>query len=194
MCGVACWMIRMMCGVWLVDRVLTDVLQDRVGVVVNIEDTIIQSHLRWYGHVIHKTSTPKYVQLWNLQVVSATFLLFCFVSLNKTTCETRKMFFIPLQKLFLFLRKSKFRILQIQISWHHQIPKYKERKTFYWITWKVNTICQWNLARLYHITKEKKFIKKFCKNCDLKTSSRPFCVCKELAQPLLENEIFEASY
>ena len=54
-------MIRMICGVRLVDRVLTDVLQDRVGVVVNIKDTIIQSHLRWYGHVIHKTSTPKYV-------------------------------------------------------------------------------------------------------------------------------------
>ena len=36
-------MIRMMCEVRLVDRVLTDVLWDRVGVVVKIED-IIQSH------------------------------------------------------------------------------------------------------------------------------------------------------
>ena len=44
-------MIRMMCGVRLVDRVLTDVLRDRVGVVAKIED-IIQSHLRWYGHVM----------------------------------------------------------------------------------------------------------------------------------------------
>ena len=26
-----------------------------------------------------------------------------------------------------------------------------------------------------------KFMKKFYKNCDLKTSSRPFCVCKELS-------------
>ena len=26
----------------------------------------------------------------------------------------------------------------------------------------------------------KDFIKKFNKNCDLKTISRPFCVCKEL--------------
>ena len=43
--------------------------------------------------------------------------------------------------------------------------------------------------------KRKNFIKQFRKNCDLKTSSKPFCVCKELiAEPLLENEIFEESY
>ena len=28
--------------------------------------------------------------------------------------------------------------------------------------------------------KRKKIIKIFCKNCDLKTGSRPFCVCKKL--------------
>ena len=44
-------MIRMMCGVRLADRVWTDVLCDRVGVVVKIENMIIQSRLRWYGHV-----------------------------------------------------------------------------------------------------------------------------------------------
>ena len=43
-----------MCGVRLVDRVLsTDVLLDRLGVVVKIEDMIIQSRLRWYGRVMH---------------------------------------------------------------------------------------------------------------------------------------------
>ena len=36
----------------LVDRVSTDVLQGRLFVDVKIED-IIQSHLQWYGHVIH---------------------------------------------------------------------------------------------------------------------------------------------
>ena len=45
-------MIRMMCGLRLVDRVSTDVLRDRVGVVVKTEDLIIQSRLRWYGHVM----------------------------------------------------------------------------------------------------------------------------------------------
>ena len=44
-------MVRMMCGVRLVDRVSTEVL-DRVGVVVKIEDMIIQSRLGWYGHVM----------------------------------------------------------------------------------------------------------------------------------------------
>ena len=45
-------MIRTMCGVRLLDRVSTDVLRDRVGVVVKIEDMISQSRLRWYGHVM----------------------------------------------------------------------------------------------------------------------------------------------
>ena len=45
-------MIRMMCEVRLIDRVLTDALQDRVGVIVQIEN-IIQSCLHWYGYVMH---------------------------------------------------------------------------------------------------------------------------------------------
>ena len=45
-------MIRMMCRVRMVDTVLTDVLSDRVGVVVKMEDMIIQSCLQWYGHVM----------------------------------------------------------------------------------------------------------------------------------------------
>ena len=41
--------------------------------------------------------------------------------------------------------------------------------------------------------KRKNFIKKFYQNCDLKTSSRPFCICKELTTTSTENEIFESS-
>ena len=58
-------MIRIICGVRLVYRVSTDVFPDRVGVAVKIKDIIIQSRLRWYGHV--KTSTLNYVRLWNLK-------------------------------------------------------------------------------------------------------------------------------
>ena len=54
LCGVERRMIRMMCGVRLVDRVSTDVLWDKVGVVVTIKDSIIQRCLRWYGHVIRR--------------------------------------------------------------------------------------------------------------------------------------------
>ena len=47
--GVEHHTIRMMYGVRLVDRVSTDVLHGRVGVVVRIDD---QNCLRWYGHVM----------------------------------------------------------------------------------------------------------------------------------------------
>ena len=51
-----------------------------------------------------------------------------------------KISFISLPKLFSFL-KSNFRILDIQISWPHQMLNHKTRNTFYWITWEVNTVC-----------------------------------------------------
>ena len=55
-----------------------------------------------------------------------------FLGQNKSTCQIkRKMFFISLQNLFSFLRKSNFRILHFEISWHHQIPKHKTRNTFH---------------------------------------------------------------
>ena len=63
--GVEHRMVRMMCGVRLVDWVSTDVLRDRVGVFVKIEDMIIQSG----GMVIScvETSILKYVTLWKLK-------------------------------------------------------------------------------------------------------------------------------
>ena len=51
-CGVECCMIRMICGVRLVDRVSTDVFRDRLSVLVKIEDMLIQSFLREYGHIM----------------------------------------------------------------------------------------------------------------------------------------------
>ena len=54
LCGVERRTIRMMCGVRLVDRVSTDFLRDKVGVVVTIKNSIIQRRLRWYGHVIRR--------------------------------------------------------------------------------------------------------------------------------------------
>ena len=61
--GVERCMIRMICGVRLVDRVSTDVLCNRVGVVVKIEDMIIQSMVM----SCVETSIPKYVRLWKLK-------------------------------------------------------------------------------------------------------------------------------
>ena len=47
-----CHMIRMMYGVRPIHKVLIDFLCDRVGVVVKINEMIMQSHLQWYGHAI----------------------------------------------------------------------------------------------------------------------------------------------
>ena len=72
---------------------------------------------------------------WIFKVVSTTFLLICFQIWKRTFVK------LGLQKLFLFSRKSNFRILGMQISRFHQMPKHKARNTFYWITWEVNTVC-----------------------------------------------------
>ena len=42
--------------------------------------------------------------------------------------------------------------------------------------------------------KRKNFIKKFHQNYGLESSSRPFCVCKELSTTSIGKEIFEVSY
>ena len=75
----------------------------------------------------------------NLKVVYSTYLLLCFLSLDQSTCETRK-------NIVYFTSKSSFHsrenwILDFQISWHHQMPKHKIRNTFYWITWEANIVC-----------------------------------------------------
>ena len=51
-----------------------------------------------------------------LKVVSATFVLVCFLSLNESTSQTKKKKFISLRKFFLFSRKSNFRLVHFQIS------------------------------------------------------------------------------
>ena len=73
------------------------------------------------------------------------------------------------------------------------MPELKTRNTFYWITWEVNTVCQWNLASLCHITIEKKLSKSFAKTATQGLVLDPFVFAKNWAQPLLENENFEAT-
>ena len=60
-------MIWMMCGVRLVDKVLTDVFWDRVGVFVKIEDMIIQSHCGSLVMSCIETSIPNYFRFWKLK-------------------------------------------------------------------------------------------------------------------------------
>ena len=42
-----------------------------------------------------------------------------------------KIFFNLLQQLYSFLGKLKFKILDIQIPWRHQLPRHKKVNTFY---------------------------------------------------------------
>ena len=66
--GVERRMIRMMRGVRLVDRVSTDVLRDRVGVVVKIEDMIIQNRLRWYGHFMRGDINSQMCEVMEVEI------------------------------------------------------------------------------------------------------------------------------
>ena len=67
LCGMEHYMIRMMCEVRLVDRVLTDFFLVRVGVDVKIEDMIIQSHCGSIVMPCIETSIPNYFRFWKLK-------------------------------------------------------------------------------------------------------------------------------
>ena len=57
-----------MCRVRLVYRVSTDVLRDRVGVVVKIEGMIIQNRLQWYGHVNRRDINSQIREVMGLEI------------------------------------------------------------------------------------------------------------------------------
>ena len=63
-------MIRMMCDVRLINTVSTDALRDRVGVgvVVKIEDMIIQSRLLWYGQVMPRDMNSQIREAMKVQI------------------------------------------------------------------------------------------------------------------------------
>ena len=62
--------IRMINAVRLVDRLSTNVLRDRVGVNVKIEDMIIQSRLWWHGHVIHEDINSRIREVMELEITA----------------------------------------------------------------------------------------------------------------------------
>ena len=66
--GLERHMIRTMCGVRVVGRVSTDVLQDRVGVVVKIEGMIVQNRLCWYAHVIRQNINSQIREVMELEI------------------------------------------------------------------------------------------------------------------------------
>ena len=125
----------------------------------HITDNVTKpSQVPWTGNLPTKC--------FALKIVSTRFLLVCFLSLKESPCETKNKSFISVQKLFLFPIKSNFSILGIRTLSRHQMPKYKTRNTFCWMTWNVNTICKLNLGSLFKITKEKKLSKNSIKTAN----------------------------
>ena len=61
-----------MCGERLADRMSTDVFRDRVGVIVKIEDTIIQSRLWWYGHALRGEINSQICEVMVVQITGST--------------------------------------------------------------------------------------------------------------------------
>ena len=86
----------------------------------------------------------------------------------------------PFQASFCSKENQILEFSDIQVSWRHQMPKHKTKNTFYWINLEVYKVLM-KFGRFMCHYKIKKFIQKFYKNCNLKTSSMSFCVRNELS-------------
>ena len=113
-----------------------------------------------------------------LKVVSATFLLVCFLSLNKSTCQCRKNVFYFTSKALFVLKKIKFQnstfsnVMASSNAW----PQNKKHISLNNLGSKYILLMNFGQFMSYYNTKT--FIKTFYKKCSLKG---PFCVCKELS-------------
>ena len=113
----------------------------------------------------------------NLKVVSATFLLVFFCMSKREQLQNK-------EKYFLFHFKSSscswraFNILDIQMSWYHQMPKHETQNILLNnLGSKHSLVMKFDQFMQYY--KIIFFIKKFCKKSGLETSSRPFLIFKE---------------
>ena len=120
-----------------------------------------------------------YVCNFSWKVVPATFLLVCFLVYTWALVKLGTMRFISLQKLFSFSSESNFSILNFQIS--RVIKCLSINKKYILLNnlgSKHGLLMKFGLFISY--SKRNNFNKKFYKRYGLKTSSRPFRVCKEL--------------
>ena len=60
--------IKMMCG-RQVDKVSTEIFHDRVGIVVKIEDMIIQNSQWWYGCVLHGDINSQIHKVMEVEII-----------------------------------------------------------------------------------------------------------------------------
>ena len=133
-----------------------------------------------------------YITIINLKVAFATNLLACFSSVKESSYETWKKFFYFTSKALFFSRKSSFSILDIQTSWRHQIPNHKKRDKFYWMTCITQFVNEtWPV---FYTTKKNFVSKTSIKTAAWQLVPDRFVFAKNKAQPLLENEVSEATY
>ena len=119
---------------------------------------------------------------FSLKVVSATFLLVCFLSLKKYTCETRKnVFYFTSNALFdlEIIKFNLFRYSNVMTSsnaqaWNTKLILLNNKGSKYSLVTKFGQFMWYYKIKL--------FIKKFCTKCGLETSSRPFLIFKEFSQ------------
>ena len=115
----------------------------------------------------------------SLKVVSATFLLVCFLCLTESTCKTRKNTFYFTLKALLVLEKINF--------WHFRYSNIMTSSNAQ--AWNTKHTLVNNFGKqmqsgneiwsVYGILQNSFFIKKLWKRYGLKTSSRPFIIYKE---------------
>ena len=93
-----------------------------------------------------------------LKVVSATFLLVCFLSLNESTCQTRKNVFCFALKALFVLEKIKFLSSTFSNFMTSSSALALNKNTFHWINWEVNTVSE--IWPVYVTLQKKKFRQK----------------------------------
>ena len=83
-----------------------------------------------------------------LKVLLAKFLLFCFMFKKEQFWNKENCLFHF--ESFFSSWDNKILNFQAFMSWHHQVSKHETQNLFYWITWEVNTLYQWNLVSLWN--------------------------------------------
>ena len=115
---------------------------------------------------------PFLLQSEYLKVVSTIFLLLCFLVLKESTWKARKNILFHLKSSF---RSQENQFLEVQVKIFHYFIKFLSRRPELVLNnlgskQSVNEI--WSVYAILQKT--------FCKNCDLKSSPKPFWDCKEL--------------
>ena len=122
--------------------------------------------LSWILGYVEKTAWYKVQHIWRHKLGKGCAhdvfpSLFC-ISEKEHFWNKKKWFLFHFESSFRSWDNQVFNFSNIQFSWRHQVPKHEIRNTFHWVTWEVNKVWWWDLAKLCNITRDF-FIKKLPK-------------------------------